>query len=134
MRPITDTYYACGQIVPEQLAALKADGFDTVICNRPDAEVDGNPGSEAIRAEAERLGLTFVYNPLTPGALTAEHVAAQRGAIAGAGGKVLGFCKSGLRSAMLWGLANKDRMAADDIIAAAAQAGYDISPIRPALG
>src|SRR3546814_11362995 len=50
-------------------------------------------------------------------------------------GKVLAFCRSGTRSTYLWALARSRK--GDDAGAIgrkAAEAGYDLTPIRPYLG
>jgi uncharacterized protein (TIGR01244 family) len=47
---------------------------------------------------------------------------------------VLAFCRSGTRSTFLWALARAERGAdAEALVAAAAAAGYDLTPIRPWL-
>jgi uncharacterized protein (TIGR01244 family) len=49
-------------------------------------------------------------------------------------GEVLAFCKSGTRSTYLWALARSSRGAgADELIGQAAEAGYDLSPLRSLL-
>ena len=35
---LTDTVSVMGQVLPEEIATLKAEGFTTVMCNRPDHE------------------------------------------------------------------------------------------------
>ena len=40
-REISDNYSVSGQILPDDIAALKAAGFKSVICNRPDNEQPG---------------------------------------------------------------------------------------------
>jgi uncharacterized protein (TIGR01244 family) len=58
-------------------------------------------------------------------------VKAMSEALAQAGGPVLAYCRSGTRSTLLWALAEASRGADPDAIAAqAAQAGYDIGPVR----
>ena len=55
-------------------------------------------------------------------------------AIDAAGGPMLAFCRSGTRSTYLWALARaRAGEDAGELIAKAAAAGYDISPIRPHL-
>jgi uncharacterized protein (TIGR01244 family) len=55
-------------------------------------------------------------------------------ALEGAAGPVLAYCRSGTRSTLLWALAEASTGAdPDDLAAAAAQAGYDVSPIRTLL-
>ena len=55
-------------------------------------------------------------------------------ALDGAEGKVLAYCRTGTRSTLLWALAQA-RAGRDPeaIAAAAAAAGYDVAPVRPAM-
>jgi uncharacterized protein (TIGR01244 family) len=49
-------------------------------------------------------------------------------------GPILAYCRSGTRSTLLWALAAAKQGEAPDTIARmAAQAGYDVSPIRPMI-
>jgi uncharacterized protein (TIGR01244 family) len=59
---------------------------------------------------------------------------AMAAALAGAGGPVLAFCRSGTRSANLWALAAaKSGRAPHLLVTQAEAAGYDLSGIRPSL-
>ena len=52
-------------------------------------------------------------------------------ALDGATGAVLAYCRSGTRSTLLWALAEASQGADPDRLAEhAAQAGYDITPVR----
>lgn len=133
MREVTDSFFIGGQIMPEALEVLKDQGFDTIICNRPDEETEFNPGSAAMQAAADSCGIRFAYVPVNLAALTEDHVAQQRAAMQGSS-KAFAYCRSGMRSAILWGLASAGDLDADGIIGAAANAGFDISGIRSALG
>ena len=58
-----------------------------------------------------------------------------RKALAENDGKALAFCRSGTRSAHLWGLAEaRDGTSLDTIKAAGAQAGYDLSRLDALFG
>ncbi len=47
---------------------------------------------------------------------------------------MLAFCRSGTRSTFLWALARSERGApAEELVAAAAAAGYDLAPVRAYL-
>ena len=94
------------QILPDNIPALVGAGFDTVICNRPDMEVPLEASSEALRAACEAAGLAFYSNPLAPGGLTMEAINSQAEAISSSNGKVLAYCASGTRSALLWAFAS----------------------------
>ncbi|MBS0126739.1 TIGR01244 family sulfur transferase [Thetidibacter halocola] len=133
MRPITDTYAVSPQISAEDMPAIKAAGITTVICNRPDAEVPPSHQAAAIGAAAEAEGLVFHVLPITHQTLTPENVARQKALIEGAGGPVLAYCASGTRSTIVWALGQAGERPAEEIIGAAAQAGYDLSGLRGAL-
>ncbi|MCC5975376.1 MAG: TIGR01244 family phosphatase [Rubellimicrobium sp.] len=133
IRELASDYSVSPQIAPEDLAAVAAAGFKTVLCNRPDAEVPPELSAAAIRAAAEAVGLHFVENPVTHQTLTAEVVAAQSAAMADAGGPVLAYCASGTRSTILWSLGQAGQLPADEIITRAARAGYDMEGLRARL-
>ena len=132
IRQIPPAYASAPQIDPADAGAIKAAGFVTVICNRPDAEVPPSHQADAVRAAIEAEGLTFVVNPVTHQGLNADMVALQ--AQAAASGKTLAYCASGTRSTIVWALGQAGKMDPDDIIAAAATGGYDISGLRDRLG
>jgi sulfide:quinone oxidoreductase len=48
-------------------------------------------------------------------------------------GPIFGFCRSGTRTAMLWALSRASASDPDTLIAAARDAGYDLSGLRPRL-
>ena len=130
IRPLTATYSVTPQITPDDVAAIKAAGFGTVICNRPDPEIPADLHAEAMRAEVEAAGLAFVVNPVVPGQLTMENVETQRAVIDGATAPVLAYCASGNRSSIVWALANAGRVPTDDLIAAGAKHGYQLAQFR----
>ncbi len=133
IRRITPAYAVSPQIAPEDVAAIKAAGFATIICNRPDAEVP--PGLQAadIGAAAQAAGLAFVVNMVTHQTLNMDVVRVQTDAAATASGPVLAYCASGTRSSIVWSLGQAGKMDADAIIAATAQAGYDLAGLKPRL-
>lgn len=130
IRPLIPGYAVTPQIEPNDVPEIVAQGFTTVICNRPDPEVPHELSADVIRAAVEAAGLTFVENPMQGGGLTPDHIAAQRAAIDGATGPVLAYCASGNRSSILWALANAGRMPTDDLVAAGARYGYQVPQFR----
>lgn len=130
---LTDSVFVGAQISPEDVAALKAAGFTTIVCNRPDGEKPDQPSSDAVRAAAEAAGLEYHYNPMSPDNLTPDIVARQGSILKGADGKVFSHCATGRRSTVLWALCNPEGMDADERIDCAARCGHDISPLRPRL-
>lgn len=134
IRPVTPRYAVTPQITPDDVAAIKAAGFTRVICNRPDAENPPELSAGAMEAMVREAGLDFVNLPLTYPTMTPDTIAAQMDAIESGEGKVLAYCASGTRCTTIWALGKAtEGMSADDILSAAAQAGYDLSQLRPRL-
>jgi len=133
LRALTPTYAVSPQIMPDDLPAIKAAGYTTVIDNRPDGEIPPDLHTPVMQAAAEALGLTFVANPVIGGALTMDNVTAQHAAIKSSSGPVFAYCASGNRSSLVWALAHAGKVPADDLINAAAQFGYSLDHLRPQL-
>lgn len=133
-RQLSDSVFASPQIGLAEVAAAKAQGVALIVNNRPEGESDDQvPGAE-IEAAARAAGISYVAIPVTHAGFSEPQVAAMAEAFAGAGGPVLAYCRSGTRSALLWALAEASRGADPDALAAAAAAaGYDLSPIRALL-
>ena len=132
-RVITPRYSVSPQISAEDLPAIAAAGYKTVICNRPDEEVPPSHQAEAIRAATEAAGLRFEVLPLTHQTMTPGNVALQRELYEGCDGPVLAYCASGTRCSVVWALSQASDMAADDILQKTQAAGYQLEGLRPAL-
>ena len=134
LKRINDDVSVAPQISPADMTALKAAGFATVINNRPDGESPDQPSSETMRQAAESAGLTYHYIPLGRDGVSSHMVDQERAALEGSDGPVLAYCRSGTRSTTLWALAQAGNMPAQDIVAQAAHAGYDMSHLLGHLG
>lgn len=134
-RAITEDYAVSGQISPDEIAALKAAGFTTVINNRPDAEVPPDLSSARMREAVEAAGLAYVDNPFSHAAFSLDLVERQSAAIEAAPGPVFAYCASGNRSTVLWAMAQVKAGAVgpEDAVAAAAAQGYDLRGLLPQL-
>lgn len=135
IKEITDTYGVSGQITPEDIPAIKAAGYGTVICNRPDAEVPAELNAAAMRQAVEAAGLTFVENPFSHAAFSMDIVDRQMETLGAADGPVFAYCASGNRCTVLWSIGQVKAGAEtpEAVIAAAAANGYDLSGLRPQL-
>ena len=133
IRHLTERYAVSPQIAPEDVAAIRAAGFTTIIDNRPDGEIPPDVQAEAVRRAAEAAGLAFVLNPVIGGAITRENVEIQRDVLDQAPGPVFAYCASGNRSSIVWALGQAGRRTADDLIAATARFGYNLEPFRPQI-
>ncbi|MCF1709520.1 TIGR01244 family sulfur transferase [Tabrizicola sp. J26] len=133
IRALTDSYAVSPQISPDDLPAIKAAGYVTVIDNRPDAEIPAELHTETMRAAAEALGLTFVANPVIGGAITLANVELQRETLAASPGPVFAYCASGNRCSIVWALAHAGQRPADELISTPAKFGYNLEHLRPQL-
>lgn len=133
-RRLSDTMLASPQISPEDIASAKELGVSLIVCNRPDGEEIGQPAAEEIERLASEAGIGFAWIPVTSAGFSQPQVEAMREALASAEGSVLGYCRSGTRSTLLWALAQAAGGEDPEALATAARnAGYDISPVRPAM-
>lgn len=80
-RPLTQDFAVAGQITPDQIAEIKAAGYRSVICNRPDDEQSGQPSVASVRAAAEAAGLAFRHIPVSGGIFPPDAVAATAAAL-----------------------------------------------------
>ena len=133
-RTLNDTVLASPQITVEDVAIAKAQGVSLIVNNRPEGEsADQTPG-DAIEAAARAAGIEYLAIPITHAGFSLPQVDALAQALGRADGKVLAYCRSGTRSTLLWALARaKAGDAPEAIAAAAAEAGYDVFPVRPTM-
>lgn len=129
MRRLEDGMFVDGQIRPDEVPELAAQGIALIVNNRPDGEEPGQPTGAEIEAAAQAAGITYRAIPISQ--LTPEAIEATREALEEAGGPVLAYCKSGTRSTYVWALARSLGGADGDmLVGQAAEAGYDLTPIR----
>ncbi len=131
IHPLNEQLSVAPQIDATDIAVLAAQGFRSIINNRPDGEEPGQPGNAALDAAARQAGLEWRYIPIAgmPGQAQMQAFA---NALRELPPPVLAFCRSGNRSSMLWALQAEGT--ADSIVETARAAGYDLSQLRPWLG
>ncbi|WP_298719761.1 TIGR01244 family sulfur transferase [uncultured Oceanisphaera sp.] len=132
IKPVTSSFSVADQVTAADFSQLKALGYQTLICNRPDGEVEGQPAAEALAAEARAQGFDWHWIPISSGHFTDEAVADFGQALAGSEA-VLAFCRTGTRSITLWALAQAAEKPAAELLGLAAAAGYDLSALAPRL-
>lgn len=114
----------------EQIAAL---GFRTIINNRPDGEVEGQPPASELATEATKHSIVFINQPVLSSGVTirdAEKFADQLKTVKG---PVLAFCRSGTRCTILWAFSEAYHMDADAILNFANSIGYDLKKYRQSM-
>lgn len=103
---LTPDFAVSPQLATTDFAPLVQQGFKTVINNRPDGEGGGaQPTSPEMERAATVAGLHYVYLPVVSGSITPEQVEAMHKVLISAPKPTLAFCRSGARSAQMFGLA-----------------------------
>ena len=103
IRPIGPEFFVTGQIGIEDVAAIAAKGFKTIVNNRPDGEGgEAQPKSRDLDAEAKRYGLSYVYLPMRGPQADPQIVDELVLALSRSTGPVIGFCRTGTRSSALY--------------------------------
>lgn len=130
-RRLTENVVVSPQLAIEDIAVAAELGVCTIVNNRPDGEEPSAPQGDDIAMAAAAAGLNYVAIPVGHAGFSEPQVDAMIAALEQADGPILAYCRSGTRSTLLWALAAaKQGEAPDSIARIAAQAGYDVSPIR----
>lgn len=99
---LTDACSVAGQIQPADVEALQAQGYATIVCNRPDGEAFDQPAAASIAAACESRDIAFHNLPIGSAGISAEMIEQFRKIVAQSNGPVLAYCHSGHRSSVLW--------------------------------
>ena len=119
------------QISVDDIPGLAEQGYRTLILNRPEGETPDQPSNAEIAAAAEAAGMRFLYIPLISGQFPEETLEQFSTAYADEQGKILAYCRSGMRSACLGAIAEAKNSGTDAVLRTAAEAGFNIMGIRP---
>jgi uncharacterized protein (TIGR01244 family) len=103
-RSIDPNFAVAGQIRPDQLEALAAAGFKSIVCARPDNEEPGQPSFRQIAAEAEKFGIKSVHIPISSG-ISESAIKTMKKALKDLPKPMYGYCRSGARAGSLYGAA-----------------------------
>ena len=72
---MTESVAVSPQIFPNEIAEIRAAGFKSVICNRPDGEASDQPLYRELEELARASGLETRFQPVASGRLTDEDAA-----------------------------------------------------------
>lgn len=103
VRQVTPGLFVGPQLQPDQLAAIRAAGFASVINNRPDLEGGADqPMSQALEAAAQASGLAYRYLPVPPQNQESADATRMMELVNELPGPVYAFCRTGNRAAALY--------------------------------
>ena len=131
LRTLTPNLSLADQLTEDDLAEVIAQGYKTVICNRPDEEGDAHLNAQQAKAVPQAAWVEFHYLPVNGAAITDQDVIDHHDLLDQAEGPVLTYCRTGTRCAKLWALAQEAD--ADEVIQAVARTGLNIEDIRDRL-
>ncbi|MBC7769415.1 MAG: TIGR01244 family phosphatase [Phycisphaerales bacterium] len=134
-RRVSPHFAVAGQLDLADISRAAAEGYRTLVINRPEGEEPGQPAMAEIKAAAEAAGLAFRAIPFSGLPPPPSAVAATAALLEEAEAPVLAYCRTGKRSIMAWAMAQAltGNQRPDEIIALAAKAGYDLQGARGAL-
>lgn len=130
---LTESLHVTSQITPEDVQTLAESGFNTIINNRPDNEEAGQPSADKVRAAAQQLGLRYIHQPVVGGNITPDDISTFAQLLDESDGKTLAHCRTGTRCTILWVLSQAGKQTADELLATAKKAGYDLEMLRDRL-
>lgn len=132
LRQLSPNLAVSGQIQPSDVQALAEAGFKVLVNNRPDDEVDDTMDHAVMQQAAAAAGMRYHYLPFHPGQVTPQLIS-DFGAAISDQGPVIAYCRSGNRCTVLWALNEAGKLPETEILAQAAQAGYDLSAVQPLI-
>ena len=132
-RQLSPRVFASPQIGLDEVAEAARLGVGLIVNNRPEGESDDQVPGAAIEAAARAAGIGYVAIPVTHAGFSESQVRAMAEALGASDAPVLAYCRSGTRSATIWALSQSGLRTRDEILMAAARAGYDLRGIAGAL-
>ena len=132
-RKVAEGFYVAPQLEPDDFAEAAAMGVKTIINNRPDGEAPDQLSDAEARLAAEAHGMAYIHVPVVSGGIYPDHIADMKAAIEAHEGPYVAYCRSGTRSCHLWAMVSAAKESPDQLIEAAARAGYDLFAMRPFL-
>lgn len=100
---LTELFAVAPQLSADDMPAVAAAGYKSVIINRPDFEGGPDqPASADVMAAARAAGLTVEYQPVVSGGMTDDDVARFAVLLNQLPAPVLAYCRSGTRCANLY--------------------------------
>ena len=126
---LTESLSVAAQITTQDIPNLAAQGFNVVVCNRPDDEVPGQATMDEIEAACNAADLIFVRYPVDAMHFPGPDIEGLGALFDDPGQSVLAYCRTGTRCANLWVTSQSgDSQAA--AVQTAREIGFDLSLVR----
>lgn len=126
---LTESLSVAAQIAPQDIPNLAAQGFTTVVCNRPDGEVPGQATMDEIEAACRAADLLFVRYPVDAINFPGPDIEGLGALFDDPSQSVLAYCRTGTRCANLW-VTSRTGDGQAEAIQMARGIGFDLSLVR----
>lgn len=101
-KQITPGFSVSAQLTLDDVRDAAAQGFKSIICNRPDDEEAGQLNSDKVEEATNLRGMGFAHVPAISGAVKPKDAQAMARAMADLPSPILAYCRSGARSTKLF--------------------------------
>ena len=129
IKNINNNVYISGQITLEMMYEFKKNRIDILINNRPDNEDVNQLKDIDIKNLADSLNIEYHNIPFSGSNVQLDQILQLADLLKSNNKKVLIFCKSGARSALIWGLSSVLYLGSDisEVMDNISNSGYDAS-------
>ena len=133
-KKLDDTITVSTQMSKEDFTAAAKVGVNIIISNRVEGEEAGMPSNEMMKSYAAEHGMEFITLPVG-GEFPIQQASDMAAILRNPDAIIHAYCKSGTRSAMLWGLASALNLSKtpEEIMDITRNAGFELSNIEPAF-
>jgi len=125
---LSESLSVAAQITPQDVPNIAAQGFTTVVCNRPDGEVPDQASMDEIEAACNEAGLLFVRYPINAMNFPGADLDGLGELFDDPSQSVLAYCRTGTRCANLW-VATRADEELPEAIKVARDIGFDLSMV-----
>ena len=125
---LSESLSVAAQITPQNVPNIAAQGFTTVVCNRPDGEVPDQASMDEIEAACNAAGLLFVRYPVNAMNFPGADLDGLGELFDDPSQSVLAYCRTGTRCANLW-VATRSDQDTPEAIKVARDIGFDLSMV-----
>ena len=125
---LSESLSVAAQITPQDVPNIAAQGFTTVVCNRPDGEVPDQASMDEIEAACNAAGLLFVRYPVNAMNFPGADLDGLGELFDDPSQSVLAYCRTGTRCANLW-VATRSDQDTSEAIKVARDIGFDLSMV-----
>ena len=125
---LSESLSVAAQITPQDVPNVAAQGFTTVVCNRPDGEVPDQASMDEIEAACNAAGLLFVRYPVNAMNFPGADLDGLGELFDDPSQSVLAYCRTGTRCANLW-VATRSDEDTPEAIKVARDIGFDLSMV-----